>query len=333
LKDISDENRLSDLNFHLARGNHKSSAKYKEAMINNISDDVAHGFALPLPVKILFDIPNASLAPLGCIKQETIDSTGARVPKFRMTHDQSFPGPSGLSVNLQVEKEQLPNIMYSYVLLRLIHYICSLRQRHPNTKIYICKVDLDSAYRRCHLSTDTAQESLTVYDGILFMALRMTFGGAPCPSLWGYISETLADVCNSLINNNYWDHNELYDSLSDSLLPPLNLPESDPYNPTLPMTVEVPTNDLGKVDVYIDDTIRITPDLNDNCLRVSKAIPLAIHSLSRPLDHSDKIPRKGIISMKKYIAEGRMEETKVVLGWLLNTRSLLISLPLEKHKK
>jgi hypothetical protein len=33
------------------------------------------------------------------------------VPKFRMTHDQSFPGPSGLSVNLWVEKEQLPNIM------------------------------------------------------------------------------------------------------------------------------------------------------------------------------------------------------------------------------
>ncbi len=51
------------------------------------------------------------------------------------------------------------------------------------------------------------------------------------------------------------------------------------------------------------------------------------------MDPSDPIPRKDIISMKKYKAEGRMEETKVVLGWLLNTRSLTISLPADKHKR
>jgi hypothetical protein len=95
--------------------------------------------------------------------------------------------------------------MNSYVLLRSIHYICSLCLRHPDTKIYICKVDLDAACRRCHLSITTAQESLTVYDNLLFMALQMTFGGAPCPALWGYISETLADVCNMLINNQHWN--------------------------------------------------------------------------------------------------------------------------------
>jgi hypothetical protein len=146
-----------------------------------------------------------------------------------MTHDQSFPGPSGLSVNLRVQKESLPPIMYRYVLIRCIHYICNLCLRYPDIKIYICKVDLDAAYRRCHLYTTTAQESLTIYDGLLFMALQMTFDGAPCPSLWGYISDTLVDICNSLIHNPHWNHQDLFDPLSNLLDPSKALPASVPF--------------------------------------------------------------------------------------------------------
>jgi hypothetical protein len=195
-----------------------------------------------------------------------------------------------------------------------------------NTKIFICKVDLDTAYRRCHLSATTAQESLTIYDNLLLMALRMTFGGAPCPALWGCISETMTDVCNVLIHNHHWKHEEFFDTISDSLLPPLSLPESVKFEQALPMAVKLPINDLGKVDIYIDDTISITPDIDKNPSRVSKA-------LLRPLDTLDMIPRKDIISQKKYAAEGCMEETKMVLGWLLNSRSLTISLPSDKHSK
>jgi hypothetical protein len=329
---ISHEERLMDLKFHLKRGNLKSTIKYKAEMESSITEDVVRGFSLPLPTDVLFDIPNASLAPLGCHKQVTINEMGAQIPKYRMTHDQTFSGPSGLSVNLHVKKNSLPTIMYSFVLLRSLHYICSLCYRYPDKKIFICKVDLDSAYRRCHLSSSTAQESLTVYGGLLFMALRMTFGGSPCPSLWGYISDTLADSCNDLIHNIHWDHNTLLDPLSDLLDPPKALPDSLPFHQACPMSVKIPVNDLGKVDIYLDDTIGIALDTNDNALRVSRAIPLIIHSLARPLDTSDKIPRKDIISLKKFAAEGQMEETKLVLGWLLNTRSLIISLPADKHK-
>jgi hypothetical protein len=100
---ISSEERKNDLHFHLTRGNHKSTMKYKSAMDTSITEDVVCGFALPLPTDTLFDIPNASLAPLGCHKQETINEIGVKIPKYRMTHDQSFPGPSGLSVNLRVQ--------------------------------------------------------------------------------------------------------------------------------------------------------------------------------------------------------------------------------------
>jgi hypothetical protein len=298
-----------------------------------INEDVERGFALPLPLDIIHHLPNASLAPLGCQEQETIDEHGNRVPKFRMTHDQSFPGPSGFSVNNRVQKELLPPILYSYVLLRSIHYIINLRSTYPNTKIFLCKVDIDAAFRRCHISHHTAYECLTTYDNLLFMALRLTFGGAPCPAIWGYISETIADLANTLIQNQHWDHHHLFDPLSEQVDHPISLPDTIPFHAAKPTSVFIPPNPLGKIDIYIDDTIGIAPDILDNVNRTSKSIPLAIHSIARPLDSSDIIPRKDIISLKKFSAEGRMEETKTILGWIINTRSLTISLPPDKHNR
>jgi hypothetical protein len=297
-----------------------------------ITEDVKCGCSLPLPIAVLNNIPNASLAPLGCHKKDTINEAGIKIPKYRMTHDQSFTGPSGLSVNLRVNKESLPPIMYCFVLIRSIHYICSLHQHHPSKKIFLCKVDLDAAYWRCHLSSSDAHESLTTYDILLFMVLRMTFGGVPCPAMWGYISDTLADVCNCLIHNPCWDHNNLFDTLSNRLGMPQPLPDSLPFHQAKPMSVKIPPNDFGKVDIYNNDTIGIAPDIHDNATRVSRSIPLVIHALARPLDPSDQLPRKDIISLKKIAVEGQLEETKLILGWIINTRSLSISLPKDKFQ-
>jgi hypothetical protein len=180
LQPISQEQHIMDLDFHRERGNHKSAMKNNSILSKIILNDVERGFALPLPTKLLKLIPNASLAPLGCQEQEIINELGERIPKFRMIHDQSFPGPSSLSVNLRVIQEELPTCMYSYVLLKTIHYIVHLlHHHHLSTKIYISKFDLDSAYCHCHLSGQTAPECLTIFNNILLMALRMTFGGHP----------------------------------------------------------------------------------------------------------------------------------------------------------
>jgi hypothetical protein len=129
-----------------------------------------------------------------------------------------------------------------------------------------------------------------------------------------------------------WDHSILYDPITDSLESPLCLPDSIPFGTAKDLAVSLPQNDQGLVDIYINDTIGITPDLDGNTCQVSRAIPLAIRTLSRPLDESNAIPRIDIISLKKYKAEGRMEEEKIVRGGRINTRSLQISLPSHKHK-
>jgi hypothetical protein len=43
-----------------------------------INDNISRGFALPLPIDILPLLPNASLAPLGCVEQEMINELGEK---------------------------------------------------------------------------------------------------------------------------------------------------------------------------------------------------------------------------------------------------------------
>jgi hypothetical protein len=331
LDPIADEIRRIDLSYHQDRGNHQALKKYASYIDPVIEEEIDRGFALPLPINCLSKLPKASLAPLGCHKQTTISESGDLIPKYRLTHDQSFPGPSGLSVNSRVQREKLPPIMYSFALLRIIHFIVHARQHYPSTRIYICKVDLDAAYRRCNMASTTSLESLTIYEDLLLVALRLTFGGSPCPSLWGIISETIADIANTLLHNPFWNHNELSDSVSDLIDPPLPLPDDVPFHASKELSVSLPENSLGYVDIFIDDNIGVVLDIDDNAKRLQRAIPLAIHTIARPLDPEDVIPRKDIISLKKYSAEGRLEETKKVLGWILNSRTLQISLPPDKY--
>jgi len=223
--------------------------------------------------------------------------------------------------------------MYSFVLLRTIHYIVGVRARHPITKIFLYKFDIDAAYRRCTLSDRTAFESMTIFGHFLLVALHLTFGGSPGPELWGVISETITDVGNSLLQNDHWNQNELFDPISDELDNPSSLPPDIPFAQARSMSVNIPSNDKGKVDIFIDDSIGVAPDIGDVPKRYLRVIPLAIRTLSRPLSPEDIIPRKDIISIKKLHAEGQLCETKTVLGWDINTRSLLISLPTHKAQQ
>jgi len=77
--------------------------------------------------------------------------------KYRLTHDQSFEASVGESVNKRVIREDLNPLYYGGCLLsRLIHYILSIRLRHPNIKILGEKSDIKSAYRRITLNGQTA---------------------------------------------------------------------------------------------------------------------------------------------------------------------------------
>jgi hypothetical protein len=65
--------------------------------------------------------------------------------------------------------------------------------------------------------------------------------------------------------------------------------------------------------------------------RGAAASLLAIHAVCRPVAVCEPIPRNELTAERKLIAESLLEEVKTTLGWLLDTRRLLISLAIEKY--
>jgi hypothetical protein len=189
-----------------------------------------------------------------------------------MTHDQFFPGPSNLSVNKRVLQELLPPFnVYGFSCKRIIHYIVKLRQNNPRSEILISKFDFDAAFRRCHLSAQTSLESCTIHNNFLYIHLRLTFGGTPCPSLWNTIAEPITDIANKLIIHPSWDHKLYNDPLLDLINSKIILPENETFAQAKDLSVNIPFKNIGKIDLYLDDNISVSLNKDENTLRRNTA--------------------------------------------------------------
>ena len=120
---------------------------------------------------------------------------------------------------------------------------------------------------------------------------------------------------------------------NQELVPPKQLLDSSiPLAQARELIVDVPINPRGTADVYIDDTVGLAVDIegSGNDTRLERAILLAIHATAREVHPSEPIPRSAMAALAKLLAEGRCEETKPILGWILDFRRLIASLPKNK---
>ena len=83
-------------------------------------------------------------------------------------------------------------------------------------------------------------------------------------------------------------------------------------------------------DGYIDDLITLAIDAEEWIWNSQNAAPLAVDTVFRSENKDDPLPRPPAASIKKLKAEGLPDETKIVLGWLINTRLFRIFLPIDK---
>ncbi len=295
-----------------------------------LTSNVHSGFALPLPTRAIFKIPDAVLAPVGIANQLTISDDGEVIAKDWLTHDQTFEFGPEKSLNNRMRMREVNPIVFGWCLSRLLHYIVDLRRRQPCTKIFLMKTDWNRAFQRGHLSApDAAASSCLATPETFLLSLRMTFGGRANPiSEWSNISESACDLVNALQTLPNF-HPESYLHLIPTKSP---LDEDIPFKQAGHLLVNIEENDCGKSDIYLDDNIGIAPDLRDNVRRLSIIMPLVICLLGRPLHASEPIIQKWLLSLSKFAAEGRPEEIKIVLGWSLDTRQLLISLAQNTNK-
>ena len=92
---------------NLERGNHKSaskSTKTLEFLQKTYSKEVRLGWMTPISIGIISKLKNACVIPVGVVSQWTIDEMGKPKEKMRLTHDCSWIGPSGQSVNSRIDE-------------------------------------------------------------------------------------------------------------------------------------------------------------------------------------------------------------------------------------
>ena len=94
-KYLDDENRLSDIEAMIARGNHCSTAsKESEKIIaKNILKEVVRSYLIPIPINFVKEIKGAQIIPIGLARQFTADEEGNPKGKHRVTQDLSFTPP------------------------------------------------------------------------------------------------------------------------------------------------------------------------------------------------------------------------------------------------
>ena len=316
----------------LEYGNHSSARKKPEALRKVMAKDSKFGYACPITFDCARKLKNGRAGPLGVAQHNGIDEKGEIITKDRLAHDQTFSFGYAPSLNLSVDESVLIDLVYGWCLDRLIHQMVALRRDHPETRILICKFDWGSAYRRINGDGTLVAGSITTdADGeFANILLRLSFGGKPHPALFSTMSEAACDFCNDLVDLKDWHPDKLNSPLQRLMGPIQRADDSIPFAQGKELAVDVEPRPEGFHDVYLDDMVQLFLDQPETVKRASGIVPFVLHAMVRPTSDDEPIPRNDILAEDKMLAEGSPSEEMRVLGWLLDSRRLLIRLPTDK---
>ncbi len=131
---------------------------------------------------------------------------------------------------------------------------------------------------------------------------------------------------------NDWDPKQLHALVQCNIPPQKYLGNNVPFARGRELIVNISIDPRGYADVYINNMTGLTIDLPGarNADQLEAAIPLAIKIAACLNNPIKPIPCKKMVAEDKLIAEGGLAETKMILGWHFNFRTLTITLP--KHK-
>ena len=328
----SEEERCAENEAILTYGNHSSARKRPHALIKVSKKDTAAGYSFPVTFDCCRKIRHGRVGPLGVAQHPGITETGDIKMKDRLAHNQSFSFGHAPSLNQAVDESELIDLVFGWCIDRLIHQVVALRLQFPSRRILVCKFDWGAAYRRINGDGVLVANTITTDASGDFANLltRLTFGGSPHPAIFSTISEATCDFCNDLANVSRWSPSICKSPLQDTMGPICRLSDDVPFGHGRPLAVEVRTNPESFVDVYLDDMVQIFIDNERNATRSPGIVPLALHLLVRPTSKDEPIARSDILAADKMLAEGSPSEEMRVLGWILDTRRLLLRLPTEK---
>jgi hypothetical protein len=237
---------------------------------------------------------------------------------------------SGTSINKRIITEELLPCIFGSCIRRIVNWAVAARHLYPNLPILASKINFKSAFQRMHLNAATALQTCTMLPEfeILLMWLHLSFGGEPCPYMWGIFSKTICDLANAILLNDDWDPSDLFAPNQPLVLPRALLDNDIPFGEGAELIVDIPVNPRGSHNVYINDIILLTVDIqgtNNVTCRQSASL-LAINATARPNHPKEPIPRESMGAHDKLFAEAGLTKLKMILGWEFDFQRLKVAL-------
>jgi len=132
---------------------------------------------------------------------------------------------------------------------------------------------------------------------------RSDFEGAPCPSEWRSIAESICDLANTILLNDEWNPMSLQSPAQHLVPNKIILDDEIPFGIGRDLVVDIPVDPRGTVDLYIDDFCGLTVDIDNNALRLERAPLLALGSAVHEVATIEPLPRDDIKARNKLVAQ------------------------------
>lgn len=179
----------------LRRGAHKSCFEYLEFLEEEFIDMINKDQWVILPYSVVKDLPGLRLSPPGVVPQ--------RDRRPRWICDYSF-----YAVNLDtLPLAALESMQFGHALDRVLRHI--LLANPELGPVYLMKVDLSDGFYRVDLSIDDAPKLGVVFptrpneEPLVAIPLVLPMGWKNSPPIFSTVTETIADVANSVIEHDF----------------------------------------------------------------------------------------------------------------------------------
>ena len=177
----------------LKRGAHKSCFEHLEFLEEEFIDMINKDQWVILPYSAVKDLPGLRLSPPGVVPQ--------RERRPRWICDYSF-----YAINLEtLPLAALESMQFGHALDRILRHI--LLANPELGPVYLMKVDLSDGFYRVDLSIDDAPKLGVVFptrpneEPLVAIPLVLPMGWKNSPPVFSTVTETIADVANSVISH------------------------------------------------------------------------------------------------------------------------------------
>ena len=312
----------------LSRGPHKSAHEYIDYLEGEFVDMINKGQWVVLPYSTVRDLPGLRISPPGVIPQRD------RRPRWIVDY-------SWWDVNADtLPLAALEAMQFGHALDRILREI--LLANPAFGPVYLIKLDISDGFYRIALNVDDIPKLGVAFptapgdDPLIAFPLVLPMGWKNSPPVFSTATETIADLTNARIRRFAAALPHHLDDLAESISSPdplavnatIALPPvaRDPSLPT-------PGAPLAYTDVYVDDFVGAAQHHRgryglDNRRRVRRLLLHAVDDVFRPLAAGDGPERREPVSLKKLQAGDCSWGTmKLVLGWIIDTVRMTITLP------